>query len=144
MPWRLLFRNNADLAPIPATRHPDLRRLGQTTKVAKSTLNDVRQKIADLRAKTAASAEQKKYDFDERIREIKALEQKQKDDERKRRQNEKREKQAKAEAELKGEVDEDVSVLLWCGAWLMVWLTAVRSCEQMMKAMGFGSFGGTR
>lgn len=52
----------------------DLRVLGQTTRVVRSTLNDVRQKIADLRAKTAASTESKQYDFDQRIKEIKALE----------------------------------------------------------------------
>lgn len=48
--------------------------LGQTTRVVKSSLNDVREKIAELRAKTAASTESKQYDFDQRILEIKALE----------------------------------------------------------------------
>jgi len=78
--------------------------------VVKSTLNDVRQKIAELRAKTAASAESKQYDFDQRIREIKALEQKTKDDARERKKLERKEKQAKMEEQAKGEVDEDVSV----------------------------------
>ncbi|KAM0789501.1 hypothetical protein ACM66B_000320 [Microbotryomycetes sp. NB124-2] len=51
-----------------------LRRLGQTTKVAKSTLNDVRLKIAQLREQTSAAADSKKYDFASRIKEIKEAE----------------------------------------------------------------------
>ena len=73
----------------------------------------MRQKIADLRAKTAASAESKKYDFDQRIQEIKALEQKSKDEARERKKAERKEKQVKLEEEKKGEVDEDVSLASW-------------------------------
>lgn len=51
-----------------------LRKLGQTTKLERSTLDQVRAKIAELRERTAAAAEQKAYDFDERIREIREAE----------------------------------------------------------------------
>lgn len=40
----------------------------------KSTLNDVRTKIASLRAQTLSSTESKAYDFDQRIKEIKRVE----------------------------------------------------------------------
>lgn len=47
-----------------------LRRLGQTTRVKKSTLNDVRLKIAQLREATSKATEAKQYDFEQRLREI--------------------------------------------------------------------------
>ncbi|GAA5871311.1 hypothetical protein JCM16303_000712 [Sporobolomyces ruberrimus] len=56
-----------------------LRRLGQTTKVKRTTLDDVRQKIAELREKTAKASEKKAYDFEQRIREIKAEENKERE-----------------------------------------------------------------
>lgn len=60
-----------------ALTHPGknhLRKLGQTTKLERSTLDQVRAKIAELRERTAAASEQKAYDFDERIREIREAE----------------------------------------------------------------------
>ncbi|GAA5938585.1 hypothetical protein JCM1841_003041 [Sporobolomyces salmonicolor] len=96
-----------------------LRRLGQTTKVAKSTLNDVRQKIAELRAKTAAASEKKQYDFEQRIKEIKAAEAASKEEQREAKRRRKEEERLKEEKKRTEGVDED-----------------------MMKMMGFGSFGG--
>ncbi|GAA6008670.1 U4/U6-U5 snRNP complex subunit SNU23 [Rhodotorula paludigena] len=96
-----------------------LRRLGQTTKVVKSTLNDVRQKIAELRAKSAAAAEKKQYDFEQRIKDIKAAEVANKEAEREAKRRKKEEEKQKAEAERNAGADQD-----------------------MMAAMGFGSFGG--
>ncbi|GAA5865194.1 hypothetical protein JCM5296_002668 [Sporobolomyces johnsonii] len=96
-----------------------LRRLGQTTKVAKSTLNDVRQKIAELRAKTAAASEKKQYDFEQRIKEIKAAEAKSKEELREAKRRKKEEERLQEEKKRTEGVDED-----------------------MMKMMGFGSFGG--
>lgn len=93
----------------------DLRKLGQTTRVVKSTLNDVRIKIAELRAKTAETAEEKKYDFEKRIKEIKAAELTSKADEKEARKKKRAENIANA---IEGApVDQD-----------------------MMAAMGFGSF----
>lgn len=95
----------------------DLRRLGQTTKVVKSTLNDVRTKIAELRAKTAESAESKQYDFKKRLQEIKELEDKSKEEQ-------KEAKRRKKEEARKAAGDDQPAD------------------EAMMKMMGFGSFGG--
>ncbi|GAA5851507.1 hypothetical protein JCM8547_001115 [Rhodosporidiobolus lusitaniae] len=96
-----------------------LRRLGQTTKVVKSTLNDVRQKIAELRAKSAAAAEAKQYDFEQRIKEIKASEAASKEEQREAKRRKKEEEKKAEEAKKTEGVDEDV-----------------------MQFMGFGSFGG--
>ncbi|BGP08732.1 U4/U6.U5 snRNP associated protein [Rhodotorula toruloides] len=96
-----------------------LRRLGQTTKVVSSTLNDVRQKIAELRAKSAAAAQAKQYDFEQRIKDIKAAEAASKAEQREAKKRKKEEERQKAEEERTAGADED-----------------------MMAAMGFGSFGG--
>ncbi|GAA6042854.1 hypothetical protein JCM8097_007191 [Rhodosporidiobolus ruineniae] len=96
-----------------------LRRLGQTTKVVKSTLNDVRQKIAELRAKSAAATEAKQYDFEKRIKDIKAAEAASKEEQREAKKRKKEEERAAEEAKRTEGVD-----------------------ENMMAAMGFGSFGG--
>lgn len=87
----------------------DLRRLGQTTKVVKSSLNDVRAKIAELRAKTADVTDTKKYDFEQRMKDIKAEELKSK--------LEAKEAKKKKKVEAPAQTDEEI-----------------------MKAMGFGSF----
>lgn len=79
----------------------------------RSSLNDVRQKIADLRAKTSVTTESKQYDFDERIREIKAMEAAVKSEQK--------------EAKKKKKLDEAAKV------------TAPQD-EEMMKAMGFSGF----
>jgi len=47
--------------------------------VKRTTLDDVRQKIAELRAKTAQASEKKAYDFEQRIKEIKAEENKERE-----------------------------------------------------------------
>ncbi|KAM0748677.1 hypothetical protein T439DRAFT_69957 [Meredithblackwellia eburnea MCA 4105] len=98
-----------------------LRRLGQTTKVVRSTLDDVRAKIAELRAKTAESSESKKYDFNQRIKEIKDLERanrEQMKEERKRKRQAGKEKKAAAKGMEEQPVD-----------------------DEMMAMMGFGGFG---
>ncbi|GAA5825798.1 hypothetical protein JCM3770_002107, partial [Rhodotorula araucariae] len=96
-----------------------LRRLGQTTKVVKSTLNDVRQKIAELRAKSAAATEAKQYDFEQRIKEIKAAEVASREEAREAKKRKKEEERVKAEQEKNAGAD-----------------------KNMMAMMGFGSFGG--
>ncbi|KAL8291979.1 hypothetical protein RQP46_001445 [Phenoliferia psychrophenolica] len=93
-----------------------LRRIGQTTKVVKSTLNDVRAKIADLRAKTASASQTKQYDFEQRLREIRLAEQAAKE-------ARKEEKKAKKEALRPKEAE------------------APPVDEEMMGMMGFAGFG---
>ncbi|GAA5844736.1 hypothetical protein JCM9279_002902 [Rhodotorula babjevae] len=98
-----------------------LRRLGQTTKVVKSTLNDVRQKIAELRAKSAASADAKKYDFDQRIKDIKQAELASRDEARETKRRKREEEREQAEKDRTKGADQD-----------------------MMALMGFGGFAGGR
>ena len=52
----------------------DLRRLGQTTRIARSTVEQVRARIALLREKTKEASSAKSYDFNKRLAEIKAKE----------------------------------------------------------------------
>lgn len=52
----------------------DLRALGQTTKVERSTLAQVQARIALLREKTKEAASAKAFDFDQRLAEVKAKE----------------------------------------------------------------------
>ena len=69
--------NGTSTLSLSCTEHAGknhLRKLGQTTKLERSTLDQVRAKIAELRERTAAASEQKAYDFDERIREIREAE----------------------------------------------------------------------
>ncbi|KAJ8077291.1 U4/U6.U5 snRNP associated protein [Marasmius tenuissimus] len=51
-----------------------LRTIGQTTKVERSTLEQVRARIALLREKTKEASSAKAYDFDKRLADIKAKE----------------------------------------------------------------------
>jgi len=96
-----------------------LRRLGQTTKVRRTTLDDVRAKIAELRAKTALQAEKKQYDFEQRIKEIKAEEGK----EREAMKEKKKRKREEEKEEERKKREEGVD-------------------KGMMEMMGFGGFGG--
>ncbi|KAK7053435.1 U4/U6.U5 snRNP associated protein [Paramarasmius palmivorus] len=52
-----------------------LRAMGQTTKLERSTLEQVRARIALLRERTKEASSAKAYDFDKRLAEIKAKEQ---------------------------------------------------------------------
>lgn len=66
---RLFIR--ALLSLIPLT---DLRALGQSTKIERSTVEQVRERIAHLREQTKAASAAKAFDFDQRLAEIKAKE----------------------------------------------------------------------
>jgi U4/U6.U5 tri-snRNP component SNU23 len=52
----------------------DLRRLGQTTKTERSTVEQVRARIAFLREKTKEASAAKSFDFEQRLKEVKAKE----------------------------------------------------------------------
>lgn len=54
----------------------DLRRLGQSTRIERSTVEQVRARIALLREQTKVTSEAKAFDFDRRLAEIKAKEDK--------------------------------------------------------------------
>lgn len=56
------------------TLKTDLRRLGQTTTIARSNVEQVRARIAFLREKTREAANAKAFDFDQRLKEIREKE----------------------------------------------------------------------
>ena len=74
----------------------DLRRMGQTTQVARSTLSQVREKIRQLRESTATKVTAKNYDFSKRlaeVRQVEADEKQRRKEERKRKREERREEE---------------------------------------------------
>jgi len=99
----------------------DLKKLGQTTRVAKSTLDQVRIKIAQLREQSKDAAEKKEYDFAQRLKEIQAGEDEEKQARKDKRKEAKVQKQALKEKEN------------------IVKLSAEE--EQMQAMMGFSGFG---
>ena len=58
----------------PSLRRTDLRALGQTTKISRSTVEQVRARIQMLREKTKGASNAKSYDFEQRLADIKAKE----------------------------------------------------------------------
>ena len=99
----------------------DLRKLGQTTRVERSTLAQVRARIAHLREKTKEASSAKAFDFDQRLAEVKAKEDA-------RRAEKKAQKEAqKEEARL-----------------ALAKKTALDADDEMAKLMGFGGFGSTK
>ncbi|KAG6873407.1 hypothetical protein C0995_015832 [Termitomyces sp. Mi166 len=98
-----------------------LRVLGQSTKVARSTLAQVQARIAFLREKTKAATTAKAYDFDQRLAELKAKEVAL----REQKQAAKKAEKEKARLELIKD-------------------TAMDQDDDMAKMMGFGGFGSTK
>ncbi|KAG5654381.1 hypothetical protein H0H81_003205 [Sphagnurus paluster] len=98
-----------------------LRVLGQTTKLARSTLAQVQARIALLREKTKAASTAKAYDFDQRLAEVKAKEVALREEKKAAKKAEKE----KARLELIKD-------------------TAMDQDNDMAKLMGFGGFGSTK
>ncbi|CAA7261712.1 unnamed protein product [Cyclocybe aegerita] len=96
-----------------------LRALGQTTKIARSTLAQVQARIALLREKTKEAASAKAYDFDKRLEEVKEKERAL----REQRKAEKKAEKEKARLALINDSNED---------------------SDMAAMMGFGGFGSTK
>lgn len=94
----------------------DLRALGQTTKIERSTLAQVQARIAFLREKTKEAASAKAYDFDKRLEEVRQKE---------------REQREQKKAERKAEKEKTRAALIQ------------ESTENtdMTIIMGFGGFG---
>ena len=72
----------------------DLRRLGQTTQVSRSTLAQVRERIRQLRESTANKVTAKNFDFQKRLQDVRDVETAERDkrrEERKRKRAERRE-----------------------------------------------------
>ncbi|KAL1704906.1 hypothetical protein EV121DRAFT_204718 [Schizophyllum commune] len=97
-----------------------LRTLGQTTNIERSSLEQVRRRIAFLREQTRAASTQKQYDFDQRLAEIKAKQQAEREEKKKAKQQAKEAARMQLIEESGGPDDE------------------------MAKMMGFGGFGSTK
>ncbi|WWD09171.1 hypothetical protein V865_007293 [Kwoniella europaea PYCC6329] len=137
-----------------------LRMLGQTTQVERSTLTQVRAKIAALREATKSAVTAKNFDFQARlkaVREAESIEKEKRREDRKRKREKKREeeelqrmgifrnngdrdqeqgdkstgKEAKKRRKLENREDREVEA-------------AIKEREDMASMMGFGGFGGTK
>ena len=101
----------------------DLRAIGQTTRLERSTLEQVRAKIAFLRAQTKEASEAKAFDFDKRLAEIR-------DKELAARAEKKAAKKAEKE-KARLELAQDAAM-------------KVDGADNMMNMMGFSGFGSTK
>lgn len=99
----------------------DLRALGQSTKIERSTVEQVRARIAMLREKTKDASSAKAFDFDKRLAEIKAKEQALRQEKKEQKKAEKEKARLELMKDLAPEPDDD-----------------------MAKLMGFGGFGSTK
>ncbi|KAG9126423.1 hypothetical protein FRC07_003483 [Ceratobasidium sp. 392] len=91
-----------------------LRRLGQTTQIARSTLDQVRARIALLRERTKEASDARTYDFEKRLQEVK-------DAENAARAEKKRRKQEKTKPvepeEMKTEEDDSMAAMMGFGGF---------------------------
>ncbi|EGN99870.1 hypothetical protein SERLA73DRAFT_180123 [Serpula lacrymans var. lacrymans S7.3] len=99
-----------------------LRKLGQTTRIERSTLEQVRARIAFLREKTKEASNAKSFDFDQRLAEIKA-------------------KEAAARAEKKAQKKAEKER---ARVELVKDSVMQEEDDEMAKMMGFGGFGTTK
>lgn len=99
----------------------DLRALGQSTKIERSTIEQVRARIAMLREKTKEASSAKAFDFDKRLSEIKAKEQALRQEKKDQKKAEKEKARLELMKDLVSEPD-----------------------DEMAKLMGFGGFGSTK
>lgn len=102
----------------------DLRALGQTTRVERSTVEQVRARIAYLREKTKDASNAKAFDFDQRLAEIRAKELATREE----KKNQKKALREQARIELAQQTATDLN----------------GSDADMMNMMGFGGFGSTK
>jgi len=98
-----------------------LRVIGQTTRIERSTLEQVRARIAYLREKTKEASNAKSFDFDQRLTEVKSKEAALRAD----RKAQKKAEKDKARLELVKDSSMDGE-------------------DEMAKMMGFGGFGTTK
>lgn len=101
--------------------HLDLRAMGQTTRVERSTVEQVRARIAYLREKTKEASSAKTFDFEQRLAEV-------------------REREAVLRAEKKAAkkaLREQARVELVKDATVQ----EVQAQNDMMQMMGFSGFG---
>jgi len=100
----------------------NLRVIGQTTRIERSPLEQVRARIAYLREKTKDASNAKSFDFDQRLAEVKAKEAALREE----KKAQKRVQKEKARVELVKDV------------------AAGQEEDEMAKLMGFGGFGSSK
>lgn len=100
----------------------DLRVIGQTTKIERSTLDQVRARIAYLREKTKEASNAKSFDFDQRLAEVKD-----------------KEAAVRAEKKAKKKAEKDKARVE-----LAKESAGGEGEDEMAKMMGFGGFGSTK
>ncbi|RSH94855.1 hypothetical protein EHS25_004661 [Saitozyma podzolica] len=108
-----------------------LRKLGQTTIVARSTLAQVRAKIASLRAQTASKVTAKNFDFQARLAAVRSAEAEEKE---KRREERKRKRAEKRTGESLGKLGVDKEATQGDVE------QAKQEMDDMEAMMGFGGF----
>ncbi|BEI79773.1 hypothetical protein CcaverHIS002_0103020 [Cutaneotrichosporon cavernicola] len=112
-----------------------LGKLGQSTHVARSTVAQVRARIAQLREQSKTKVDAKNYDFNQRLEEVRSAEREKREarrDERRRKRAEEREREELARLGVEGKRGEkEVEA-------------AVAAQQSMEDMMGFGGFGGSK
>jgi len=98
-----------------------LRVIGQTTRLERSTLEQVRARIAYLREKTKEASNAKSFDFDQRLAEVKA-----------------KEAALRAERKAQKKAEKDKARIE------LVKDSVMDGEDEMAKMMGFGGFGSTK
>ncbi|KAG9104881.1 hypothetical protein FRC06_006706 [Ceratobasidium sp. 370] len=91
-----------------------LRRLGQTTQIARSTLDQVRARIALLREKTKEASSARTYDFEKRLQEVRDAENAARAEKKRRKQE--RNKPAEDEV-IKAEEDDSMAAMMGFGGF---------------------------
>ncbi|KAG9101686.1 hypothetical protein FS749_004495 [Ceratobasidium sp. UAMH 11750] len=90
-----------------------LRRLGQTTQIARSTLDQVRARIALLREKTKEASSARSYDFEKRLQEVRDAENAARAEKKRRKQ----ERNKPAKEEIKSEEDDSMAAMMGFGGF---------------------------
>lgn len=145
--------------PVTSLTRADLRHLGQTTTTARSTLSQVRARIAALRAQTASKVTSKNYDFASRLQAVRAENDKRREERREERKR-KREEGRVAEENKRGRRGGLPDSEKKEGQWPEIGNGARVSNgggvdgggggetgdeeQDMMAMMGFGGFGSTK
>lgn len=111
-----------------------LRNVGQSTEVARATAEDVRKRIEEVWKRKQAEAEEQQTGLKERLEKRKRDEEREREERRrKKKEAEERKREAKAKEEMERKLyGDDVRI------------EGEHDEDDMMKAMGFTGFGGTK
>ena len=101
----------------------DLRALGQTTRIERSTVEQVRARIAHLREKTKEASSAKSFDFEKRLAEVRQ-----------------KEEAVRAEKKAQKKVEKEKSRM----ETMKDVATEQDGGKDMMHMMGFSGFGSTK